>query len=87
MKAKYDAALAKIGSRKGQIDEATSMMGIDPTKPVADGDASFDKEMKEMMGDDAGPTMGERNRKFGATVDKLSKAGLLKDVPPAEVPK
>jgi|GEM_PF-4912550 len=83
MKAKYNEALAKIGSRKGQIDEATTMMGIDPTKQPAHEDAYFDKEMKEMMGEDGGPSAGERNRNFSATADKLMKAGLLKESPPA----
>ncbi len=82
MKAKYDVALAKIGARKGQIDEASTMMGIDPTKQAAHEDEYFDKEMKAMMGEGAGPSVGERNRKFGATADKLMKAGLLKDSPP-----
>ncbi|WAC20634.1 hypothetical protein OVA24_04475 [Luteolibacter sp. SL250] len=83
MKAKYNEALAKIGRRKGQIDEATSMMGIDPSKQVAHEDEYFDKEMKDMMGEGGGPSVGERNRNFAATADKLMKAGLLKDSPPA----
>lgn len=83
MKAKYDKALAKIGERKNQIDDATAMMGIDPSKPVADRDAYFDKEMKQMMGEEGGPTAGERNRRFSATADKLTKSGLLKDAPSA----
>jgi hypothetical protein len=86
MKAKYNEALAKIGSRKGQIDDATTMMGIDPTQQLAHEDAYFDKEMKEMMGEDGGPSVGERNRNFAATADKLMKAGLLKDSPPAGKP-
>lgn len=83
MKAKYNEALAKIGSRKGQIDEATKMMGIDPTKQPAHEDEYFDKEMRAMMGEGGGPSVGERNRNFAATADKLMKAGLLKDSPPA----
>ncbi len=83
MKAKYNEALAKIGSRKQHIDEATSMMGIDPTKQPAHDDEYFDKEMRAMMGEGGGPSVGERNRNFAATADKLMKAGLLKDTPPA----
>jgi len=83
MKEKYDKALAKIGQRKHQIDDAAAMIGVDPHAPVSNEDAHFDKEMREMMGEDGGPTMGERNRNFTATVDKLKKAGLIKD-PTAE---
>jgi hypothetical protein len=80
MKAKYDQALAKIGSRKTEIDDATKMMGIDPTQQASHEDEYFSKEMREMMGEGEGPTVGERNRNFAATADQLLKAGLLKDV-------
>lgn len=70
MVAKYQKALDKIGERGKQIDSATISMGVDPASVDEHEDPDFDKEMKEMMGEDGGPTTAARNQllrdKFGS---------------------
>lgn len=74
--ASYQESLKKISTRSGQIDQATLAMGINPEE-VKDEDMYMDAEMREMMGEEGGKTVGQRNKqlteKFG---DKASENGV-----------
>jgi chemotaxis protein histidine kinase CheA len=62
--AKYQKSLDKIAVRGKHIDDATSMLGIDPADAIANEDPYFDKEMQEMAGQDGGPTVAQRNKRL-----------------------
>lgn len=61
--ANYQKSLDKVAVRSQQIDEATSLLGIDPAT-AGNEDPYMDKEMKEMTGPDGGPTIGDRNKRL-----------------------
>lgn len=85
--AKYQKSLDKVAVRGKHIDEATSMMGIDPAAEAGPGDdAHFEEEMKKMSGPDGGPTITERNRKLREKFGDVKNGGGLmgKKVPAAE---
>ncbi|MGL5019541.1 MAG: hypothetical protein ACRDBP_15510 [Luteolibacter sp.] len=78
MVAKYQKALAVIGTRAQDIDAATESMGVSSNQEGMQ-DVYLDAEMKEMMGGE-GRTVGERNRmlqeKFGGVKEGGLKAAL-----------
>jgi hypothetical protein len=78
--ASYHESLKKISTRSGQIDQASMAMGINPAD-VKDEDMYMDAEMREMMGEEGGKTVGQRNKmlaeKFG---DKASQNGVSTDI-------
>lgn len=86
MVAKYQKALDKIGTRSKDIAAATESMGVSSNQ---DGmkDVYMDSEMKEMMGAEAGKTVGERNRmlqdKFGSVKTGGLKAAVTRPSSPA----
>jgi hypothetical protein len=59
--AKYQDALDRIAARGQQIEQATAAMGIKPSASD-EKDPFFEEEMKQMMGNEGGKTVGERNR-------------------------
>jgi hypothetical protein len=59
--AKYQDALDRVAARGQQIDQATAAMGIKPSAGD-EKDPFFEEEMKQMMGNEGGKTVGERNR-------------------------
>ncbi len=79
IRAKYQKSLDKIAERRNHINDASAAMGVDPNSASAKEDAYMDDEMRQMMGSDGGPTVGERSRKLGAKYDEMKKAGLIKD--------
>lgn len=77
MVAEYQKALDKVAVRSQHIDAATVSMGIDPTSADNMEDQGFDKEMREMMGEDAGPTTAARNEKLQKKFKHLQEGGTL----------
>ncbi len=77
MVAKYQKALDKIAVRGEQIDAATTSMGIDPASADHMEDQGFDKEMREMMGEDGGPTTASRNSKLMEKFKHVKEGGSL----------
>jgi hypothetical protein len=75
MAAQYNPALEKIAQRGNQLGEATAAMGVDPDKNPG-GDIHMEAEMKEMMGDDAGPTVGQRNKLLVDNFGDVEEKGL-----------
>ena len=75
MAAKYNPALEKIAARGDLLNESTAAMGIDPNKDHG-GDIHMEAEMKQMMGDDSGPTVGQRNRLLTQTFGDVPEKGL-----------
>lgn len=59
---KYQKSLDKVAVRGEQIDAATESMGVDPNSMDHVEDQGFDKEMREMMGEDGGPTTAKRDK-------------------------
>lgn len=82
--AKYQAALDKVAVRGQQIDDATRAMGVDPATAANDADQGFDKEMREMMGEEGGPTAAERNDKLRKSFGSVQETGSL--LPGAKAP-
>lgn len=52
--ANYDEALGEVAVRGAQIDDATRMMGVDPTTVDPGDDPNMLREMNEMAGEDLG---------------------------------
>ncbi len=77
MVAKYQKALDKIAVRGEQIDAATISMGVDPASAAGMADQGFDKEMREMMGEDGGPTTAARNAKLQEKFKDVQESGSL----------
>ena len=77
MVAKYQKALDKIAVRGEQIDAATVSMGVDPASADGMADQGFDKEMREMMGEDGGPTTAARNAKLQEKFKDVQESGSL----------
>ena len=77
MVAKYQKALDKIAVRGEQIDAATVSMGVDPASAEGMADQGFDKEMREMMGEDGGPTTAARNAKLQEKFKDVQESGSL----------
>lgn len=67
---KYDKSLEKVGERGDQLGEASNMLG---GTEVEGEDPSLDKEMKEMAGEDAGLSPGEKQKKLKEMREKLGK--------------
>ena len=74
---KYQKALDNIGERGRQIDDASSALGVDPTTVDEHADGGFDKEMKDMMGEDGGPTAASRNAKLQEKFKDVQENGSL----------
>lgn len=77
MVAKYQKALDKVAVRGEQIDAATVSMGVDPTSAEGMADQGFDKEMRDMMGEDGGPTAAARNAKIVEKFKHVQEGGGL----------
>jgi len=77
MVAKYQKALDKIAVRGKQIDNATVSMGVDPASAAGMADQGFDKEMREMMGENGGPTTASRNAKLQEKFKDVQENGSL----------
>jgi hypothetical protein len=75
MVAKYQEYINKIGVRNKQIDQASSVMGVDLAK-VDRTDDTMDAEMKQLMGKEGGKTLGDRNKAMHAAFgDRVKDAG------------
>lgn len=59
--AKFQDSLDRISVRGDQIEQATAAMGV-TAKPGEFDDEYMEAEMKEMMGEESGRTVGEHNR-------------------------
>lgn len=76
--AKYQESLDRVAVRSDQINQATAAMGV---KSSTEGlkDVHMEAEMREMMGDEGGKTVAERNsqlqKSFG---EKAAEAGGAK---------
>lgn len=77
MVAKYQKALDKIAVRNEQIDAATESMGVDPDSADHMEDQGFDKEMREMMGEDGGPTTAQRDKLLREKFKSVEEGGSL----------
>lgn len=77
MAAKYQKALDKVAVRGKQIDAATSSLGVDPTAVDENRDGGFDKEMKELMGEDGGKTTAERDKLLKEKFKSVQESGSL----------
>lgn len=77
MVAKYQKALDKVAVRSEQIDAATVSMGVDPASAADMEDQGFDKEMRDMMGEDGGPTSASRNAKLQGEFKHVQESGSL----------
>lgn len=77
MVAKYQAALDNVAVRSEQIDAATKSMGVDPASAASKEDQGFDKEMREMMGEDSGPTTAERDKLLREKFEAAKESGSL----------
>ncbi len=74
--AKYQAALDKVAVRSQQIDAATEMMGVDPASVVSD-QQGFDQEMRELAGEEGGPTTAQRDAKLREKFKSVQDTGSL----------
>ena len=72
---KYQVALDKVGSRGGDLDEASMAMGVDPSK-VVDEDPYLEAETEAFTGEE-GTGVGTRNRKFQEKFGKMVKSPLM----------
>lgn len=79
MVAKYQKALDKVAVRSEQIDAATESMGVDPRSADHMEDQGFDKEMREMMGEEGGPTTAERDKLLREKFQSVEEGGSLMD--------
>lgn len=77
MVAKYQVALDKIAVRGKQIDAATTSMGIDPASVNEHEDPGFDKEMREMMGEEGGKTTAARDKILREKFGDVAETGSL----------
>ncbi len=77
MLAKYQKALDKVAVRSEQIDAATVSIGVDPASAADMEDQGFDKEMRDMMGEDGGPTSASRNAKIQGKFKHVQESGSL----------
>ena len=77
MAAKYQKALDKVAVRGQQIDDAAASMGVDPAAAGEGGNSGFDKEMKEMMGEDGGKTTADRDKILREKFESVEKSGGL----------
>lgn len=80
MKKTFDKSLAKISTRKGDIENAAISVGVDPSKVAEDG---MDSEMRDMMGGE-GRTISDRNKqlrdKIGTSAAAQVKHQQAKDI-------
>jgi hypothetical protein len=84
MVAKYQKALAVIGTRAQDIDAATESMGVSSNQEGMQ-DVYLDAEMKEMMGGE-GRTVGERNRMLQEKFSSVKEGGLKAALAPTSKP-
>lgn len=77
MVAKYQAALDKVAVRGEQINAATESMGVDPASMADAEDQGFDKEMREMMGEEGGPTTAARDKILREKFKSVEETGSL----------
>lgn len=77
MVAKYQKALDKVAVRGEQINAATESMGVDPASMAEHEDQGFDKEMRAMMGEDAGPTTAARDKLLREKFKSAEETGSL----------
>jgi hypothetical protein len=84
MVAKYQKALAVIGTRAQDIDAATESMGVSSNQEGMQ-DVYLDAEMKEMMGGE-GRTVGERNRMLQEKFSSVKQGGLKAALAPTSKP-
>lgn len=77
MVAKYQKALDRVAVRGEQINAATVAMGVDPASAEGMEDQGFDKEMRDMMGEDGGPTAASRNTKLTEKFKHVQEGGGL----------
>ena len=77
MVAKYQVALDKIAVRGKQIDAATVSIGVDPASVDEHADPGFDKEMREMMGEEGGKTTAARDKLLREKFGDVQKTGSL----------
>lgn len=77
MVAKYQVALDKIAVRGKQIDSATVSIGVDPASVDEHADPGFDKEMREMMGEEGGKTTAARDKILREKFGDVQKTGSL----------
>ena len=78
--AKYQDALDRISKRGNQIDEASSALGVDPSKTVPKG--ALDAQMKEFSGGGTSPV--ERAEILQKKLSKLGAATGHPSAPPTE---
>ncbi|MFK7850834.1 MAG: hypothetical protein AB8D78_07635 [Akkermansiaceae bacterium] len=84
MVAKYQEALDKIAVRGEQINAATASMGVDPSSADHVEDQGFDKEMREMMGEEGGATTAQRDKLFRDAFDTVEETGGLNSAAASE---
>lgn len=77
--ASYQDSLDRISARSNHIHDASKAMGIDPSK-CADEDPYFEEEMREMMGEEGGQTVGTRNQRLS---EKFGDMARKSNVEPA----
>lgn len=77
MVAKYQVALDKVAVRGKQIDAATASIGVDPASVDEQADPGFDKEMREMMGEEGGKTTAARDKILRDKFGDVQKTGSL----------
>lgn len=75
--AQYQEALDKIAVRGDQINAATESMGVDPSSADHIEDQGFDKEMREMMGEDGGRTTAQRDKLLREKFKSVEETGSL----------
>lgn len=82
--AKYQDSLDRIAARGRQIDQATAALGVKPSDGTEE-DPYLEAEMKQMMGEDGGKTVGQRNRALQQSFAQMAKenGGTLKARPDA----
>ncbi|MEP2777345.1 MAG: hypothetical protein ABJ118_15065 [Luteolibacter sp.] len=77
MVAKYQEALDKVAVRGEQINAATESMGVDPHSADHFEDQGFDQEMREMMGEEGGPTSAQRDKLLREKFQSVEETGSL----------
>ncbi len=73
---KYQAGLDKVAVRGQQIDQATILLGGDPAS-VSPDEQGFDQEMRDLVGEEGGPTTSERDAKLREKFKSVQESGSL----------
>jgi hypothetical protein len=74
--AKYQASLDRVALRSEQINQASAMLGVDPNS-IATEDAGFDQEMRDLVGEEGGPTTAARDAKLREKFKPVEETGTL----------